>query len=167
MIFNFSTMDANFDVVRQSSQWHELVNAFKNAKKIGYIGHGGNLAIADHASIDAARLSGKQTVSLGSAIWCTSLINDHKEKWISKWIGMIDADLILLFTASATDKAFDVAVDYCIEKNIDYCVISGVNKFAKQIHLNLLTYHEYEVAALALSYELLNAGGYHCPEIKQ
>ena len=29
---------------------------------------------------------------------------------------MIDADLVLLFTASAPDKAFDIAVDYCIEK---------------------------------------------------
>ena len=48
--------------------------------------------------------------------------------------------LSFTFTASAPDEAFDIAVDYCIEKNIDYCVISGVNKFAKQIHLNLLTY---------------------------
>ncbi len=34
MIFNFSTMDANFDVVRQSSQWHELVNALKMQKRL-------------------------------------------------------------------------------------------------------------------------------------
>lgn len=167
MIFNFNKINKHFNGIKQSSQWHDLIEAFKKSKKIGYVGHGGNLAIADHAAIDVARLTGKQTYSLGSAIWCTSLINDHKEKWISKWIGMIDADLVILFTASAKDKAFDIAVDYCIQKNINYCVISGVDKFTKQIHLNLPTYHEYEVASLALTYEIINAGGYHCPEIKQ
>ena len=165
-MFNFTAIDTLFCDIKKSQSWLDFTNLFKKAETVVYIGQGGNLGIADHASIDAARHSGKKTQSLGSAIWCTSLINDYKEKWIEQFIKISNPDLVILFTASATDKAFDNAVNYCKTNNKDYFVITGKSKFVNEIYISVDTYHEFEVCALALTYQLLEAGGYSCPKIK-
>ena len=52
-MFNFNKISQEFIRIKATSQWQDLIDKFKNASDIGYIGHGGNLAIADHAAIDA------------------------------------------------------------------------------------------------------------------
>ncbi len=66
------------DAVHQSLSWQNAVKAFSDSRHILYIGHGGNLAIADHAAIDCTRVTkGKKTgTSTGSAVLVTSIIND-------------------------------------------------------------------------------------------
>ena len=53
------------------------------------LGHGGNLAVADHASADISRLSNgtKNAQAPGSAIVATSLINDTSfDDWMVQWL---------------------------------------------------------------------------------
>jgi fructoselysine-6-P-deglycase FrlB-like protein len=164
-MFNFAQISEEFTRIKASPQWHDLIDKFKDATDIGYIGHGGNLAVADHAAIDALRLANKRTHAPGSAIWCTSLINEYGSMWMAEWIKIVNLDLVIMFTASATSTEFDNAVNMCNDLGISYFVITAVSKYDSEIHLNLDTYHEYEVAAMALTYDIVEAGGSICPLI--
>jgi hypothetical protein len=164
-MFDFNRISKEFIKIKATKQWRELIDTFNNASDVGYIGHGGNLAIADHAAIDASRLANKRTHSPGSAIWCTSLISEHGNMWMAEWIKIVKLDLAILFTASASSLEFDNAINMCNNLRIPYFVITAVSKYDSEIHLDLDTYHEYEVAAMALTYDIVEAGGGACPLI--
>ena len=166
-MFDFNKISQEFIRIKATSQWQDLIDKFKDASDIGYIGHGGNLAVADHAAIDALRLSNKRTHAPGSAIWCTSLINEYGDMWMAEWIKIVKLDLAILFTASASSTSFDNAVDMCNDLGIPYFVITAVSKYNSELHLDLDTYHEYEVAAMALTYDIIEAGGSVCPLISK
>ena len=50
-MFDFTRISQEFIRIKASPQWHDLIDKFKDATDIGYIGHGGNLAVADHAAM--------------------------------------------------------------------------------------------------------------------
>jgi hypothetical protein len=166
-MFDFKRISQEFIKIKSGTQWKDLIDKFNNATDIGYIGHGGNLAIADHAAVDALRLANKRTHAPGSAIWCTSLINDYGDKWMAEWIKISKLDLVILFTASASSLEFDNAVNMCNDLGIPYFVITAVSRYDNEIHLDLDTYHEFEVAAMALTYDIVEAGGSICPLIQK
>ena len=77
-IFDIENLELRFQNVVNSRQWAEFQEKFNNCDDIYVLGHGGNLAIADHTAVDITRLSNgqKNALSPGSGVVATSFIND-------------------------------------------------------------------------------------------
>ena len=89
MMLNFENIDEKFVKTVNSNEWKELQEKFNFCNDIYVLGHGGNLAVADHAAVDITRLSNgtKNAICPGSAIVATSLINDTSfEQWMVNWL---------------------------------------------------------------------------------
>ena len=56
-MLNFENLDEKFVKIVNSSQWEELQRKLNSSNDIYVLGHGGNLAVADHAAVDITRLS--------------------------------------------------------------------------------------------------------------
>ena len=56
-MLNFENIGEKFVRVVNSPEWQELQAKFNRCQDIYVLGHGGNLAIADHAAVDITRLS--------------------------------------------------------------------------------------------------------------
>ena len=77
-MLNFENIGEKFIKTINTSEWKTLQDKFNECNEIFVLGHGGNLAVADHAAVDITRLSNgkKNAMAPGSAIVNTSLIND-------------------------------------------------------------------------------------------
>jgi len=60
-MLNIENIESLFYDVVNSNEWKELQEKFNNADDIYVLGHGGNLAVADHAAVDITRLSNART----------------------------------------------------------------------------------------------------------
>lgn len=178
---NIHHIKAALAQVYESEAWARAVTFFTNSRRILYIGHGGNLAIADHAAIDCTRITGGVKVGYapGSAILSTSLINDNGwDKWLAAWVAMqliIGNEPACLIVLTSTGSAPDIAA--AIEKalNLDVVVICFTANPIFQFHqdanyceigLGVTTYHDCEMLSLGLTYDLLVAAGFKCPPLK-
>ena len=77
-MLNFENIEEKFKKIVESEEWQSLQNKFNSAQTIFVLGHGGNMAVADHAAVDITRLSNgtKNAMCPGSCVVATSLIND-------------------------------------------------------------------------------------------
>ena len=88
-MLNFENLDEKFVKTVNSNSWKELQEKFNRCNEIYVLGHGGNLAVADHAAVDITRLSNgnKNAICPGSGVVATSLINDVGfEQWMVSWL---------------------------------------------------------------------------------
>ena len=56
-MLNIENIDQKYYKVVNSDDWKEFQDKFNSCDNIFVLGHGGNLAVADHAAIDITRLS--------------------------------------------------------------------------------------------------------------
>lgn len=166
-MFDWQKIEYEINSAIEKNNFQKFLQNFIKAKSIGYIGHGGNLAIADHAAIDATRHTEKNCIAPGSGILVSSLFNDFNDEWQSVWVQKTNCDLYIVITASGKSKSIQNTINYLEKNNIDYIVITGTHSFINEILLNLDSYHEFEVAALAFTYKILEKAGYNCPKIKK
>ena len=77
-MLDFENLGEKFVQVVASPEWLELQEKFNNCDDIYVLGHGGNLAVADHTAVDITRLSNgqKNAICPSSACLATSYIND-------------------------------------------------------------------------------------------
>ena len=77
-MLNFENLDEKFVKIVNSQDWQDLQTKFNTSREIYVLGHGGNLAVADHAATDISRLSNgtKNAMCPSSAVVSTFLIND-------------------------------------------------------------------------------------------
>ena len=88
-MLNFENLGDLFIKVVQTPEWADLQEKFNNCNDIYVLGHGGNLAVADHAAVDMTRLSNgtKNAICPGSGVVATSYINDSSfEQWMVNWL---------------------------------------------------------------------------------
>ena len=88
-MLDIENIGQKFVEITNTPEWVEFQDKFNNCDDIYILGHGGNLAVADHAAVDITRLSdGQKNASCpGSAIVATSLINDTNfEQWMVDWL---------------------------------------------------------------------------------
>ena len=140
---------------------------FNNAKSIGLIGHGGNLAICQHMASDIARHTGKFCVT-ANAIEITALQTDNPDvPWQQQWIDHCynNIDLFIGVTCRLNNdivKSLNTLSDR-----------SKVLLIAPKKHDNIHTitldqcrnYHEFEVNALWTIYMLMESIGVQLPEL--
>ncbi len=161
-----------------SSEWQNLQKCFNHCKNIILVGHGGNLAIADHGAVDISRLSHnkKTTFCPGSAITGTSLINDTSfDTWLKNWfIGFEESieianTLVIGISSSGNSSDISCLFEYCLSKNIATGLITAKKSTTINSDIEVvtktLTYHESEIMALTLCYQLVHGFGDTCPAI--
>ena len=180
-ILQFKSIDEAFHRIVKSEGWQKLESQFERSKNVIIIGNGGNLAVAEHGSVDIARLTNKRSTSPGSSIRVSSLINDEKyEEWYVKWLDMetrsyseeyLKDTLIIGISSSGVSKNIMKA----LQENRERCMCSLITAVPAQEPLgtavNVITlgvdmYHTSEVLSLLLFYQLIESSGHTCPPIK-
>jgi len=181
-MLNIESIDQVFYKVVNSDEWKELQDKFNEADDIYVLGHGGNLAVADHAAIDISRLSNgtKNAQCPGSGTLVTSLINDTNfDQWMVQWLKMVTSSktesqmkksLILGFSSSGTSRDIIKALQWGYSNDMMLgCItakplIESVPK-TSEVQLGVEYYHTSEVLSLLLQYELTHGSGKVCPPI--
>ena len=167
---NFENFDKKLCDIINTSEWKFLCSKFIEKKNIILFGHGGNMAVCDHGSIDIGRLTNKFTISPGSAVLCTSLISDFNfSNWIKEWLsitlrGLNTNDTLVIglscSVGTQSSNAIVNALDFASLSGCETCIISARNKDyllsnSIKIITNCIYYHTHEVISLMLLYQLI------------
>ena len=146
------------------------------------LGHGGNMAVADHTAIDMTRLSSgtKNAICPGSCIVATSLINDMGfDQWMVSWLqqrtstrtkSQMKKSLVYGISSSGRSKDVIKALQWAIDSGMQACLITAKAidieiKGLTQVILDVEYYHTAECLTLLLQYELTHGSGNVCPSI--
>ena len=181
-MLNFENIGEKFVRVVNSQEWKELQEKFNKSQDIYVLGHGGNLAIADHAAVDITRLSNgtKNAICPGSAIVATSLINDTSfDQWMVNWLrqrtstrtkGQMRKSLVLGVSSSGNSMDILKALQWATDNDMEIAMISSKDikvqvKGLTKVLLGADFYHTAEVLTLLLTYELTHGSGNVCPPI--
>ena len=178
-MLEIGNIDKLIEELKQNQEWNDLQQKFNDCNSIVYVGHGGNLAIADHIAVDTVRLTQnkKATFSPGSAIAATSFINDSDfEQWLVNWFksisSLLDTSKTVIIGISSSGKSKDIIklFEFCDHHNFKTALITAKrnNEIPKSticINTNCESYHKSEVVALALGYQLILDAGFCCPAI--
>ena len=175
----FGDISKTIKQIVESNEWSTLQESFNYSENIGLVGHGGNLAVADHMSADITRLTDfkKSTFCPGSAIMSTSFINDSNfDQWMVLWlksiINSLNFDKTLLIGISSSGRSNDIANLFLQAKKygIKTALITAKKSFSIEKDIEVVTntesYHSSEIVALALGYQLVHGFGHTCPVIK-
>lgn len=181
-MLNFENIGDKFISTVNSPEWKALQTKFNECDEIFVLGHGGNLAIADHAAVDITRLSNgkKNATAPGSAIVNTSLINDTSwDQWMVSWLEARNRNRTksqmkktLVWGISSSGKSVDIikALQWAEQNGMQiacttsYPLIEKVPNLTEVI-LGADYYHTAEVLTLLLSYQLTHGSGAECPPI--
>lgn len=181
-MLNFENIGERFVKVVNSSEWKHLQEKFNRCNDIYVLGHGGNLAIADHAAVDITRLSNgtKNAICPGSAIVATSLINDTNfDQWMVNWLRQrtstrtktqMKKSLVLGVSSSGNSMDILKALQWATDNNMEIAMISSKDikvqvKGLTKVLLGADFYHTAEVLTLLLTYQLTHGSGNVCPLI--
>ena len=175
-------IEEKFYQVVSSPEWVELQEKFNDCQDIYVLGHGGNMAIADHTAVDITRLSGgqKNAVCPGSAVVATSLINDTNfDQWMVNWLSartstrtkeQMQSSLVLGISSSGNSVDILKALQWATDNGMQIAMMTSkdinveINSLTKVI-LGADYYHTAEVLTLLLTYELTHGSGNVCPPI--
>jgi len=181
-MLNIESIEQKFEDVVNSPEWAEFQEKFNNCDDIYVLGHGGNLAVADHTAVDITRLSNGQKNAMcpSSGVVATSYINDSNfEQWMVNWLATRTAvrtseqmKKSLVYGISSSGKSTDVtkALQWASDNGMQTVLITGQPMAAQvrnltTILLNTEYYHTCEVLTLLLQYQLTHGSGRECPPI--
>ena len=164
----------------KTKEWQTLQEDFINSQRIMIVGNGGNLAVADHAAIDVARLTNKSAFAPGSGILASSLIHETShDEWVKNWVAismrgikeeLFSETLIIGISSSGISKNIKKALDFAKDQNIKTALITGKSPSEKirsnTIILDVNEYHTGEVLTLMFFYQLIHGAGFNCPNIQ-
>lgn len=181
-MLNIENFGQKFKEVVSTKEWSDLQQKFNNSEDVYVLGHGGNLAVADHAAVDITRLSNgtKNGMCPGSGVVATSLINDVGfDQWMATWLNQrtctktksqLEKSLVLGVSSSGTSTDVIKALQWADAQGMNIGIITS--RPLKVTVPNLTTvelgadyYHTAEVLTLLLTYELTHGSGKECPPI--
>jgi len=183
-MLNYENLIGRFEEVIHSKEWSDLQHKFNKSNNIYILGHGGNLAVADHAAADITRLSNGQRLAQapGSAILATSFINDTDwDQWMVSWMEaftrnrteeQISQSLVLGISSSGRSKDIIKALQWANTRGLNVACITSHPLSEKvenctTVELGAEYYHTAEVLTLLLTYELTHGSGCATPPINQ
>ena len=181
-MLNIENIGERFVEIVSSPEWQEFQEKFNNCDDIYVLGHGGNLAIADHTAVDITRLSNgrKNAICPSSGCVATSFINDTNfDQWMVNWLDCRTAvrsqpamKRSLVYGISASGKSTDVikALQWASERGMQIALVTGQPMNVPipgltMIELGTEFYHSTEVLTLLLQYQLTHGSGRECPSI--
>jgi phosphoheptose isomerase len=181
-MLNFENIGDRFLTIASTEEWKALQQKFNDCDDIYVLGHGGNLAVADHAAVDITRLSNgtKNAMCPGSAIVATSFINDSSfDQWMVNWLScrtstrtknQMKKSLVLGISSSGGSMDVLKALQWADDHGMQIAVITSkdipveIQNLTKVI-LGARYYHTAEVLTLLLTYQLTHGSGNVCPPI--
>ena len=175
-------IEKKFYQVVTSDEWADLQEKFNMCHDILVLGHGGNLAIADHAAVDISRLSNgtKNAMCPASGVVITSLVNDTDfDQWMVQWLNSVTSGMsaakkrktmILGYSSSGTSRDLIKAFQWGYSNGLQMATITSkpmVERVPKltEVVMDCNFYHTAEVLSLFLQYQLTHGSGKHCPPI--
>lgn len=181
-MLNFENLDEKFVSIVNSDSWNDLQDKFNRSNEVFVLGHGGNLAVADHAAVDITRLSNgtKNAMCPGSGVVATSLINDVGfDQWMVTWLNQrtctrtksqLKKSLVLGVSSSGTSTDVIKALQWANDQGMNIAMITSRPINVKVPNLTIVElgaeyYHTAEVLTLLLTYELTHGSGNECPPI--
>ena len=181
-MLNIENIDEKYYKVVHSDEWKELQDKFNDCNNIFVLGHGGNLAVADHAAIDITRLSNgtKNAQCPGSATVVTSLINDTNfDQWMVQWLRQVTSTMTeaqkkkcMIFGISSSGGSRDLikALQWGYANELQLGCVTAKSLTERipnlaEVVLDCDYYHTAEVLSLLLQYELTHGSGKVCPPI--
>tara|TARA_R100001443_G_scaffold112828_1_gene126844 strand:- start:8228 stop:9217 length:990 start_codon:yes stop_codon:yes gene_type:complete len=173
--------DHKFRTIISTPEFDELKSLYRDATHVFYFGHGGNMSIAEHAAVDASRLTDKNILAPAGGVLCTSIQSDTNfNDWLMHWLDMrtrgLDKSkcLAIGMSCSTSGKSSDclaTALNWASDNGIKSCLWAAqskekdINPDVLQIIQNVKYYHTSELMSLALTYELIHGAGHTCPSI--
>ena len=181
-MLNFENIGDKFVQVVHTPEWEQLQKKYNQCNDIYVLGHGGNLAVADHAAVDMTRLSNgtKNAICPGSAVVATSYINDTSfEQWMVNWLisrtstrtaSQMRKSLVLGVSSSGNSVDILKALQWAQANGMQVAMLTSkdipmqIDDLTKVI-LGADYYHTAEVLTLLLTYQLTHGSGNVCPPI--
>lgn len=181
-MLNFENIGEKFVQIVHTPEWEALQAQYNECDDIYVLGHGGNMAVADHAAVDMTRLSNgtKNAMCPASGVVATSFINDTSfEQWMVNWLSCRTAtrtksqmkkSLVLGVSSSGTSVDILKALQWASSNGMQIAMITSkdipleIDKLTKVI-LGADYYHTAEVLTLLLTYQLTHGSGNVCPPI--
>lgn len=176
-IENFETV---LETIINSEEFAKLQDMYNKADHVFLFGHGGNMAIAEHAAVDASRLTDKNVKAPGGGTLVTSIQSDFSfDEWILNWLRMstrgLDKSkcLAIGLSCSLNSKSANAIVtglNWADDHGMKSSMVSaqynpcGNSKIVKVVQ-NVKNYHTSELLSLALTYQLIHGAGFKCPSI--
>tara|TARA_Y100001968_G_C19289512_1_gene683441 strand:+ start:427 stop:1032 length:606 start_codon:yes stop_codon:yes gene_type:complete len=178
------SLDELFSKIVESSSWEQAQLEFNECDIIYIIGNGGNLAVADHGSVDITRLSKKLAIAPGSGILATSIIGDNSiDTWFSNWLEahtthqpseVNQKSMLIGVSSSGTANNICSCLSYANSLGMKTLMISGrylpqdkKNTEYNYVEIGTDFYHTGEVMSLMLFYQLVYGSGCECPSISK
>lgn len=176
------SLDKLLNDVLETNEWDKAQKDFNKSKIIFIVGNGGNLAVADHGSVDITRLSDKLAICPGSGILATSVIGDSCiDRWFYNWLNAhikaiskeeLTNCMVIGVSSSGTAGNIVSCLNLASENQMKTLMISSrylktISKNFNTIQLGTDFYHTGEVLSLMLFYQLIHGSGKECPSISK
>lgn len=176
------SLDELLTNVLETPEWDKAQEDFNKSKIIFIVGNGGNLAVADHGSVDITRLSDKLAICPGSGILATSVIGDSCiDRWFYNWLNahikVISKEeltncMAIGISSSGTASNINSCLELASNNGMKTLMISARNLKETSNNLNTIQlgtdyYHTGEVLSLMLFYQLIHGSGKECPSISK
>ena len=182
-MLDIESMESKFRAIASSDEFQQLQKLYNEAKHVFFFGHGGNMSIAEHAAIDAARLTDKNVYAPGGGVIVTSIQGDTSfNDWIQNWVEIRTRNLnfdeclaigLSCSTNGASSDCLATALNWAAEAGIP-CALwaaqpkeKGINPKVIQIIQHAKYYHTSEILSLTMTYELIHSAGFICPSISK
>jgi len=181
-MLNFENIGDKFVQVVHTSEWEQLQEKYNQCNDIYVLGHGGNMAVADHAAVDMTRLSNgtKNAICPSSGVVATSYINDTSfEQWMVNWlisrtstrtVSQMRKSLVLGISSSGNSVDILKALQWAQTNGMQVAILTSkdipmqIDDLTKVV-LGAEYYHTAEVLTLLLTYQLTHGSGKVCPPI--
>ena len=72
-MLDIEQIESKFKAIVATDEFQQLQDLYNEAKHVFFFGHGGNMSIAEHAAIDASRLTDKNVYAPGGGVIVTSI----------------------------------------------------------------------------------------------
>ena len=182
-MLDIENIEFKFNSIVNTREFRELQLLYNKAKHVFFFGHGGNMSIAEHAAIDASRLTDKNVYAPGGGVMVTSIQGDTSfNDWIKNWLEIRTRNLKLeeclaiglsCSTNGASSDCLTTALNWSANAGIPSVLWAaqpkekGINKEVIQIIQHAKYYHTSEILSLTMTYELIHGAGFICPSISK
>lgn len=180
---DIENLETKFFNICSSDAFKRLQEKYNNAKHVFFFGHGGNMSIAEHAAIDASRLTDKNVYAPGGGVIVTSIQGDTNfNDWIMNWLDIRTRHLnkseclaigLSCSTNGISSDCLGTALNWAANNGISSALWAAQPK-EKNIDKNVLQiiqyakhYHTSEILSLMMTYQLIHEAGFICPSISK
>tara|TARA_Y100000592_G_scaffold11002_1_gene15629 strand:- start:1342 stop:1911 length:570 start_codon:yes stop_codon:yes gene_type:complete len=182
-LIDLENIEQIFKDVVSTPEWKSLQEYYNQADNIFFFGHGGNMAVADHAALNSSRLTNKNIITPSSSArdFYILVADADPYDWIQNWVKSrsqyLDKSKCLAvgFSCSlnnASANSIVNALNWAYDEGMPAAMISAQynpcgNPNILKIVQNASHYHTSEILSLTLTYQLIKGANFECPQILQ